>query len=76
MRQKSLVKNDMAERTVRDIRRKTRKWYSAEEKIGVVVSDLRGEGGCHINRVTCCCWGSNVAGGKKSPMPGTDFHPW
>ena len=33
MRQKSMSKNDPAERTVRDIRRKTRKQYTAEEKI-------------------------------------------
>ena len=32
MRQKSMSKNDPAERTVRDIRRKTRKQYTAEEK--------------------------------------------
>ena len=32
-----------AERSVRDIRRKTRKQYSAEEKIRIVVSGLRGE---------------------------------
>ena len=43
MRQKSMSKNDPAERTVRDIRRKTRKQYSAEEKIRIVVSGLRGE---------------------------------
>ena len=36
MRQKSMSKNDPAERTVRDIRRKTRKQYTAEEKIGGV----------------------------------------
>ena len=34
---------DTAERTVRDIRRKTRKQYSAEEKIRIVVSGLRSE---------------------------------
>ena len=34
---------DAAERTVRDIRRKTRKQYSAEEKIRLVLSGLRGE---------------------------------
>ena len=38
MRQKSMSKNDPAERTVRDIRRKTRKQYTAEEKIRIVVS--------------------------------------
>ena len=43
MRQKSMSKNDPAERTVRDIRRKTRKQYTAEENIGIVVSGLRGE---------------------------------
>ena len=43
MSQKSMSKNDPAERTVRDIWRKTRKQYSAEEKIRIVVSGLRGE---------------------------------
>ena len=33
-----MSKNDPAERTVRDIRRQTRKQYSAEEKIRIVVS--------------------------------------
>ena len=34
---------DAADRTVRNIRRKTRKQYSAEEKIRIVLSGLRGE---------------------------------
>ena len=34
---------DGAEKTVRDIRRKTRKQYSAEEKIRIVLAGLRGE---------------------------------
>ena len=38
-----MSKNDPAEGTVRDIRRKTRKQYTAEEKIRIVVSGLRGE---------------------------------
>ena len=38
-----MSKNDPAERTVRDIRRKTRKQYTAEGKIRIVVSGLRGE---------------------------------
>ena len=42
-RQKSTSKNDPAERAVRDIRRKTRKQYSAEEKIRIVPDGLRGE---------------------------------
>ena len=43
MRQESMNSRDTAERTVRDIRRKTRKQYSAEDKIRIVVSGLRGE---------------------------------
>src|ERR671919_1250288 len=34
---------DGAEATVRDIRRRTRKQYSAEEKIRIVLAGLRGE---------------------------------
>jgi len=43
MRQQSMSSRDAAERTVRDIRCKTRKQYSAEEKIRIVLSGLRGE---------------------------------
>ena len=43
MRQKSMSKNGSAERTVRDSRCETRKQYTAEEKIRIVVSGLRGE---------------------------------
>ena len=39
------VKADSAEKTVRDIRRATRRQYSAEEKIRIVVEGLRGETG-------------------------------
>jgi len=38
-----MTTKDAAERTVRDIRRKTRKQYSAEEKIRIVLEGLRGE---------------------------------
>ena len=43
MRQKSTRAKDPAEKTVRDIRRRTRKQYSAEEKIRIVLEGLRGE---------------------------------
>ena len=43
MRQKSMSSRDAAEQPVRDIRRKTRKQYSVEEKIRIVLSGLRGE---------------------------------
>ena len=36
-------RKDPAEKAIRDIRRKTRKRYSAEEKIRIVLSGLRGE---------------------------------
>ena len=40
---KSKRRKDSAEKTVRDIRRKTRRRYSAEEKIRIVLEGLRGE---------------------------------
>jgi transposase len=43
MRQNSKGSKDPAEQTIRDIRRRTRKQYSAEEKIRIVLSGLRGE---------------------------------
>ena len=43
MRQKTERHQEAAERTVKDIRRRTRKHYSAEEKIRIVLAGLRGE---------------------------------
>ena len=43
MRQKSGQPNTPAETLVRDIRRATRKHYSAEEKLRIVIAGLRGE---------------------------------
>jgi transposase len=43
MRQKSMSAKTPAEKAVRDIRRKTRKQYSAEEKIRIILDGLRGE---------------------------------
>ena len=43
MRQESMSKKDPVEKTVRDIRRKTRRHRSSQEKIRVVLSGLRGE---------------------------------
>ena len=44
MRQKSRTPLSPSDRLVKDIRRKTRKQYSAEEKIRIVLDVLRGEG--------------------------------
>ncbi len=43
MRQKSKGKQTASEKLVKDIRRRTRKVYSAEEKIRIVLDGLRGE---------------------------------
>ena len=43
MRQKSMSKKDPTEKVVRDIRRKTRRRHSTEEKIRIVLEGLRGE---------------------------------
>ena len=43
MRQKSERHQNAADRTVKDIRRKTRGRYSSEEKIRIVLAGLRGE---------------------------------
>ena len=41
MRQRSGASKDAADRLVRGIKRKTRKHYSAEEKIRIVLAGLR-----------------------------------
>ncbi len=38
-----MEKKDSAEKAVREIRRRTRRWFTAEEKIRVVIDGLRGE---------------------------------
>lgn len=43
MRQKSMSSKDAADKSIRDIRRKTRKRRSPEEKIRIVLAGLRGE---------------------------------
>jgi len=43
MRQKEPYHKDTAEKVVKDIRRKTRRRFSAEEKIRIVLEGLRGE---------------------------------
>ena len=58
MRQKSMSKNEPAERAVRDIRRKTRKQHSAEEKVRIVDSSLRGE-----ENIAASCRHEGIAAG-------------
>src|SRR3954451_20662631 len=66
MRQQTRPLKDPAEKVVQDIRRATRKHYSAEEKIRIVLEGLRGEDsiGCVAakgSRRTC-----TIAGLKTS----------
>jgi len=56
MRQKSDPTPVVAEKLVRDIRRATRKQYSAEEKIRIVLDGLRGE-----SSIAELCWRENIA---------------
>ena len=43
MRQKAERHQEAADRTIKDIRRQTRRKYSAEDKIRIVLSGLKGE---------------------------------
>ena len=43
MRQKSIAVRDPAERVMKDIRRATRRHFTAEDKIRIVLEGLRGE---------------------------------
>ena len=43
MRQKSAQSNALVEKAVGDIRRKTRRWHSTEERIRIVLEGFRGE---------------------------------
>ncbi len=43
MRQKTERQQGASERTIKDIRRQTRKRYSSEEKIRIILAGLRGE---------------------------------
>ena len=58
MRQQTRSSKEPAEKVVQDIRRATRKHYSAEEKIWIVLEGLRGEDSIadpkHID--TSICW--------------------
>ena len=46
MRSKAELHSEAAEKTVRDIRRATRRQYSAEEKVRIIIAGLRGEDSC------------------------------
>ena len=56
MNQKSMTNKDPAEKAVRDIRRKTRRKHSPEEKIRIVLDGLRRE-----DRIAALCRREGIA---------------
>ena len=76
MRQKSMGAKEPAEQVVRNIRRRTRKQYSAEEKIRIVLSGLRGEKGIEADRCQDRVPAVNVRGAvfgeRGTRMPSSD----
>jgi len=67
---------DAADRTVKDIRRKTRKRYSSEDKIRIVLAGLRGEdtiaGLCRqegIAQSQYYSWSKEFLEASKKPYP-------
>ena len=75
MRSKTELQSEAAEKTVRDIRRATRRQYSAEEKVRIVIAGLRGEDSiaelCRkegINQNLYYRWSKDfLEAGKKTP---------
>lgn len=68
MRTKSIGSNSLAERVVKDIRRATRKHYSAEDKIRTVVDGLRGEDSIHTSQDEEIAQRVNDVGRAESPL--------
>jgi len=60
MRQKSTPPPSPSERLVKNIRRATRKHYSAEEKIRVVLDGLRGETPVKVYRARLSAYGPGL----------------
>ena len=56
MRQNPGTKQSHCEKVVKDIRRATRKQYSAEEKIRIVLDGLKGE-----DSIAELCWRESMA---------------
>lgn len=63
MNKKSGTPKDAAGKLVRGIKRKTRKHYSAEEKIRIVLAGLRGE-----ESIAALCRREGIAGNEPRPI--------
>ena len=72
MRAKIDTQSEEAEKAVRDIRRATRRHFSAEDKVRIVIAGLRGEESvaelCRkegINQNLYYCWSKGLPGGGQ-----------
>ena len=69
MRQRTKQAPQSAEETVRDIRRATRRHFSAEDKIRIVLEGLRGEDSiaelCHSEGIARACTTSGQKNSSK-----------
>ncbi|AKI03395.1 hypothetical protein IMCC20628_04729 (plasmid) [Hoeflea sp. IMCC20628] len=63
MRQKPETSKNAADKLVKNIRRKTRQTYSAEEKIRIVLAGLRGE-----ESISVLCRREGSSGGGSSTV--------
>ena len=82
MRQKRAAGTGGGEKTIRDIRRATRRQYSAEEKIGIVLDGQRGEDSiaelCRregINQNLYYCWSKDDLATRHHELPRERFRP-
>ena len=65
MRQKSHSADSSSEKLVKDIRRATRRQFSAEEKIRIVLDGLRGEATFAEQRPTDRCGSEHTCSGQQ-----------
>ena len=82
MRSQAELHSEAAEKTVRDIRRATRRQYSAEEKVRIVIAGLRGEDSiaelCRkegINQNLYYRWSKDFLGAGKKRLAGGTCAP-
>jgi hypothetical protein len=84
MKQKSGPDKAPAERVLKDIRRQTRRQYSAEEKIRIVLEGLRGEENLDFTRVPhvdsetrICCYPCSMCrvADRRSQRPAEAVDP-
>ena len=76
MRHKDDRAPDSAEKTVRDIRRATRRQFSAEEKIRIVLEGLRGEDSiAELCRRRALPRTSTIVGPRSSSKPARSGSP-